>query len=248
MQDDFYSQLIEREGIDRLLEYSEINEVIQTGSIIENLVYDELGKEVLALHNEKFKKTKIEDINKYKNGQPISFSNTPRVLSYAQILRERFPSIHVLSPEEVIKYWGVIPEKDSTYADTNSIVVYPKEGCNEDLRQRVLGIIGKKNKIPLVVSGLGVERADNNYGFRFIGTDFTEAREAPYLRQEGRVRFNGKEKELVSSEEGVRVWTAESGLRGLYRCGSDWLLAGDSRLFYSCEPGRVQVVCVNNHK
>ncbi len=191
--------------------------------IIGNLVYNDLGQEVLALHNEKFRGVKnIEDKNSYKKRQPLSFSNIPRIQSYAQILREIFPHTHVLSDVEVVQYWNAIPERDSTYADTNSVVIFPKEGSegsNEDLRKIVLGIVGKKSKFPLVVSGLGVEKADNNYGFIFIGTDFTKAREAPYLSHDGKVSFNGKE--LVSSEEGVGVLTSDSqsGLRRLYRYG-----------------------------
>ena len=219
------------------------NSVIQAVPVIGNLVYDELGQEVLALHNEKFKGVEnIEDTNDYKEGQPLAFSNTPRVLSYAQILMERFPSIHVLSPEEVVQYWSVIPERDSTYADTNSIVVYPKKGSNEDLRQRVLGITGKKSKLPLVVSNLGVEKADNDYGFTFIKTPYTEAKEAPYLRKDGRVSFNGKE--LVQSEEGIHVWTpdSQSGLGRLYRGRSGRLDAWIVDLLNSGGSGRVQVV------
>ncbi|MBI2673627.1 hypothetical protein HYX19_05170, partial [Candidatus Woesearchaeota archaeon] len=138
--------------------------------VVGNLVYDEVGREVLALHNERFRGIDgIEDTPKYKDGQPISFSNVPRVLSYNQILRERFPDIHVLSPEEVVKYWDFIPEIDSTYADTDSIVVYPEEGSNEDLRRKALDILGRsKTSVPLVVSGLGVDRKD--YGFTFIET------------------------------------------------------------------------------
>jgi len=221
------------------------NPVIQAVPVIGNLVFDELGREVLALHNEKFGEIKsIEDKTKYKNGQPISFSNTPRVLSYNQILRERFPELGIrgLNDWEVVQYWNTIPERDSTYADTNSIVIFPKEGPNEDLRQKVLGIIGKKSKLPLVVSGLGVEKADNNYGFTFTQTEDTEAREAPYLKQDGKVSFNGNS--LVSSEEGVNVGTpdSQSGLGGFYRGGSDVLYARDDNLLISVESGRVQVV------
>ena len=219
------------------------NPVIQAVPIVGNLIYDKLGQEVLALHNERFRGIKsIEDTNNYKEGQPLAFSNVPRILSYAQILRERFPNIHVLSPEEVIQYWNAIPERDSTYADTNSIVIFPKEGPNEDLRQRVLGITGKKSKLPLVVSGLGVERADNNDGFTFIETPYIETKEAPYLKKDGNVSFNGNE--LVSSEEGVGVWTpsSQSGLGGFYRDRSVRLYALLDNLLYSNESGRVQVV------
>ena len=218
------------------------NPVIQAVPIVGNLIYDKLGQEVLALHNERFRGIKsIEDTNNYKEEQPLAFSNVPRILSYAQILRERFPNIHVLSPEEVIQYWNAIPERDSTYADTNSIVIFPKEGPNEDLRQRVLGIIGKKRKLPLVVSGLGVERADNNDGFTFIETPYIETKEAPYLKKNGKVRFNGNG--LVSSEEGVGVWTpgSQSGLGRFFRGGSDRLSAGGDDLLSLDDSGRVQI-------
>lgn len=222
------------------------NPVIQAVLIVGNLVYDKLvGKEVLAKHNEKFRGIKnIEDTNDYKEGQPISFSNIPRFLDYVQILRERFPELGIrgLSDVEVVQYWNAIPERDSTYADTNSIVIFPKEGSNEDLRQRVLGIIGKKSKLPLVVSGLGVEKADNNYGFTFIETPYIETKEAPYLKKNGKVSFNGKE--LVSSEEGVNVWVSDgqSGLRRFFRYGSDGLGAGGGNLLNSDGSGRVQVI------
>jgi len=221
------------------------NPVIQVVPVMGNLIYDELGKEVLTRHNENFKgKRNIEDNFDYKEGQPLAFSNTPRVLSYAQILRERFPGLGIrgLKDFEVVQYWNAIPEKGSTYADTNSIVIFPKEGPNEDLRQKVLGIIGKKSKLPLVVSGLGVEKADNNYGFTFVGTDFTEAKEAPYIKQDGKVSFNGKE--LVQSEEGVNVRTpdSQSGLRWLYRDWSVGLDAWGGDLLGSYVPGRVQVI------
>ena len=213
-----------------------------------NLIYDELGREVLALHNERFKGIKnIEDTNKYNQGQPISYSNVPRVLSYNQILREKFPFLntHVLSPEEVVKYWNLpIPERDSTYADTDSVSIYPNEGSNEDLRKRVLDILKKqRTEVPLVVSGLGVEKADNKYGFTFIETPYTKSKEAPYLSKDGKVSYD-PEKGLVPSKDGVNIWTPsdQSGLRWLYRNGSDGLNAWDIGLLGSDESGRVQLV------
>lgn len=212
--------------------------------LIGNLVYDERGEEVLAIHNERFKGVKnIEDTTKYKKGQPISYPNTPRVLSYEQILRERFPDMHVLSPEEVIQYWDAIPERSETYADTNSIAVYPNRGYNEDLRQRVIAMLGKKKtEIPLAVSGLGVERADNNQGFRFTETAYTKAKEAPYLQRDGKISYNGTE--LIQSEEGILIWIPDdqSGFRGLCRYGSDWLNAGNVSLLSSFRYGRVQIL------
>ena len=127
------------------------NPVVQF-PVVGNLVYDELGKKVLAIHNERFRDVSgIEDTYNYQKDQPISFSNVPRILSYNQILRERFPDLHVLSPEEVVRYRDSIPERGSTYADTNSVSLYPNEGGNEDLRKRALDLVGKtKTNVPLV--------------------------------------------------------------------------------------------------
>lgn len=219
---------------------------IVTVPVIGNLVYDELGREVLVLHNERFKGVdRVEDSHDYEEGQPISYSNVPRVLSYNQILRERFPDMHVLSPYEVVQYWDAIPERDETYADTESIVIYPNEGPNEDLRQEVLAIIGKnakKVKVPLIVSGLGVEKADDDYGFTFTETEYIKTKDAPFLQKDGKVKYDGAK--LVSSDDGVNVWTPsnQSGLRWLYRDGSDVLSAGDDVLLDSGSGGRVQLI------
>ena len=212
--------------------------------VIGNLVYDEIGKEVLALHNEKFNGiSSIEDNHSYKQGQPISYSNLPRKLSYNQILREKFPflNVHTLSDEETVMYWDLIPERDSTYADIDP-VVFPKEGPNEDLRKRVLDILKKqRTEVPLVISGLGVEKADNNHGFTFIETPYTKAKEASYLSKDGKVVYD-KDKGLVNSEQGIPIWTAKSGLRGLYRVRSGGLYARSDDLLNSDEAGRVQLV------
>ena len=209
--------------------------------VVGNLVYDDLGKEVLAKHNERFKGIiNVEDTTKYKKGQPISYSNVPRVLSYNQILRELATSLHVLSPEEVVQFWDALPERDTTYADTNSIAVYSTEGPNEDLRGEVLRLLSLKPTTPLKISGLGVNRADNNKGFTFTREDTTQVAEAPYLRQDGRVSYeNGQ---LVASEQGTPIWTTQSGLRGFYRGRSDRLVAGIDVLVYSNETGRVQIL------
>jgi len=214
--------------------------------IVGNLVHDELGKEVLALHNERFKgKRDIEDTCEYTKDHPILFSNTPRILSYNQILRERFPGIHVLTPEEVVRCLEFLPERSATYADTDSIVVFPNQGPNEDLRQRVLELTGlKRFKIPRIVSGLGVEKADNDYGFTFIETDSLNAETAPFLQQDGRVIYNESKDKLVSADEGIYVYTsnAQSGLRGLYRSRNECLNSGIDDLLFSVGGGRVQII------
>jgi len=214
--------------------------------IIGNLTYNKLGKEVLARHNEKFKGKKgIEDKTPYEEGQPISFSNVPRVLSYNQIMRELTEGrIRGLDIVEFVRYWDLIPNKSSTYADSVSISLFPNEGPNEDLRKKVLGIIGKPaTLVPLLVSGLGVDPADNKYGFTFIKTDYLDKAEAPILKEDGRISHDPK-KGFSKSEEGVQIWTPsdQSGLCRACRFGGDGLDFNYDNLLVSNENGRVQVI------
>ena len=213
--------------------------------VVGNLIYDELGKLVLAKLNERFKGVpNIEFTREFKKDQPITHSNVPRVLAIDQILREEGLDIHVLSPEEVIRYWSAIPERRSTYSDTNSVIIYPKEGPNEELRQKALKLIGKQStKIPLVISGLGVEKADNQYGFTFTQTGNILVREAPYLTKDGGVVYDPAKECLVKSKQGVQVWTPrdQSGLRRLYRSRGEDLGCGGEVLLYSDSGGRVQL-------
>ena len=225
------------------------NPVMEVEVPYRTLIYNDLGKLVLAKHNEKFKGRKnIEDAHKYKEGVPISLSNTPRILSYDQIIRgETNGELRVLSPEEVVQHWQALPEKDSTYADTNSIALYPNSGPNEDLRQRVLSILGNsKLSHPLRVSGLGVDPADNEQGFIFTETDYLESREAPYLEQDRKVVYNPEKQDLVPAKKGqegilVVVSSSQSGIRRLYRYWSGWLNASYD-LLGSVGSGRVQLV------
>ena len=219
--------------------------------VIGNLVYDERGREILAIHNKRFRGvSSVEDTTKYGKGKPISYSNVARALSYNQILMEETGGdTRVLSGTEVVRFWDAImqiPEARSTYADTNGVVVYPNKGPNEDLRQKILDITGEKSKVPLIVTGLGVERADNDYGFTFTGTDYMKAEEASFLTGDGLVIYGASKNGLVKSDsgEGVKVWTpnSQSGLRGLYRDGDDVLNAGDEGLLVSIVTGRVQVI------
>lgn len=216
--------------------------------IIGNLPYDEVGEMVLAKFNEQFRGVRnIEDTTDYQSGQPVSYSNTPRALGCNTILRQEKPEekIKVLSPEDVVLYWNAAPERDATYADTDSIVVFPKEGPNENLRQRVLGIIGKQStKIPIIVSGLGVEKADNEYGFTFIGTDYMQVREAPFATQDQKVVYDMKKGIVALSEGKVNVWTPtdQSGLRGAFRYWGDGVSLWDGGLLGSSADGRVQVI------
>jgi len=220
--------------------------------VVGNLVYDERGREILAIHNERFRGVSgVEDKTRYGKGQPISYSNVPRALGINQILMEETGGdLRVLSGTDVVRFWDAImniPDARSTYADSSSVVAYPKEGPNEDLRQRVLGIAGKgKSKVPVVVTGLGVERPDNDYGFTFTETDFMNFEDAPYLTEDGLVVYDASKNGLVKSDrdKGVRVYTpgTQSGLRRLCRGGGVDLVARYVNLVNSNDTGRVQVI------
>jgi len=211
-----------------------------------NLLYDELGQLVLAKLNERFRRVPcIEFTQEFKKDQPITHSNVPRVLAIDQILREEGLDIHVLSPEEVIRYWSAIPERRSTYSDTNSVIIYPKEGPNEELRQKALKLIGKQStKIPLVISGLGVEKADNQYGFTFTQTGNILVREASYLTKDDCKAALNKKGELVKLNQGVQVWTSydQSGFRRLYRNSNEFLDCRYDAVLGSNDTGRVVLI------
>ena len=189
------------------------------GTIVGNLLYDELGQLVLAKLNERFRGVKgIELTDVFGIDEPITHSNVPRVLAIDQILREEGLDIHVLSPEEVVRYWDVLPKRDSTNSHTNSVVVYPEEGINEELRKKVLGLVKRKHtKVPLVVSGLGVKKAKNDYGFTFTKTDYTIVKEAPYLAKHCNVIYDSEKDELVQADQGVPIWTLV-GIQGGLHC------------------------------
>ena len=216
-----------------------------------DLIYNDLGQLALAKLNEKFRgNPNIAYQDLPEQNQPISFSNRPRALAINQILREETNNqIRVLSPEEVVQYWQAIPDKSATYADTNSVSVFPNQGPNETLRKRVLEILGKNSKnleVPFYVHDLGVEPADNKYGFTFTETDYTKATEAPFLQKNQKVKYDPKTRVLVPSEDhkDVYIWTPydQSGLRGNCRYGGGCLLFRDYDLLNSNSSGRVQVV------
>ncbi|MFH1593061.1 MAG: hypothetical protein ABIB47_06880, partial [Candidatus Woesearchaeota archaeon] len=121
-------------------------------------------------------------------------------------------------------------------------------GPNENLRIRVLDILGRdptKLEVPLLVQGLGVETAENDYGFTFTKTAQTQAIEAPFLTKDQRVRYDTETRTLVhaeSEDEGIHIWTPadQSGLRRAYRYRFDDLYFWNDLLLYSLSDGRVQ--------
>ena len=220
--------------------------------IIDNHRYDKIRAEILAIHNERFRgDSRIADTTAYKRGQSLAFSNTPRALSYEQRARDLgITKFHVLSPEEVVQYWRLpLPEMDVTFADTDSVALYPNHSQNSDkelLYRRVLDILGiKRAEGPYKIFGLDVEPEDNRYGFNFLETDHVRAEKAPYLERDGWVKYdNGKIVNCDQTEEGaVRILAPESqsGIRRFYRYRSVGLDAGLDDLVDSSGAGRVQI-------
>ena len=210
-----------------------------------NIIYDELGELVQARLNEAFKGVNhIEDTTEYAQGQPLAFSNIPRNLFRNQVLiNETKGKVQLQTPFQMIQYWNLVKDPN-TYADTNSVSVFPKEGPNETLRKRVLKILGispKSLKVPIIVANLGVERADNDYGFTFTDSDF-QVIPAPFLQQDGTYLFDKDKNTLVPDPNGVQIWTPsdQSGLRRAGRGGGDCLVFGDGVLLGSYGGGRVQ--------
>lgn len=209
---------------------------------IRNLVWDELGREVIRKHNEKLKGTGLEHKYIYKNNHPISFSNPLEAISFNQILTENNLGVHILSPIETIIFWSMIPKKDKTFADTASIVIYRSFNPNEDLKKNILEIIGKKKITkPLIVSGLGVKKSNkpskiNDYLFRFTETENTKIMEANYIK-------NYPLGILIPSEENIKIKAVPSGIRGIYRDHDVGLDARDPRLVGETNKNsRVQII------
>jgi hypothetical protein len=222
------------------------NPIIENVPTIGHLIYDDLGNEVMDKLNEEFKGTDIE-LKGFRNNQSISFSNVPRILKINNILRDITNNeIKVFSPEDAVRYLNKIPEVGKIYADTDSIAIYPNQGSNENLRKKVLNLIGKqKIKIPLIVSGLDIEKADNEYGFTFKETDYMKFTEAPFLTKNGSIIYNSKENKLEASlnEEGIKVWTRndQEGLARLFLYSDSDLGACNDDLCSSDGGGRVVI-------
>ncbi|MDP3916981.1 MAG: hypothetical protein Q8Q42_01695 [Nanoarchaeota archaeon] len=215
---------------------------VETTPIIGNLINNELGAYILERLNSKFKGTRLAypPNEMPQEGQPIKFSNFPRILDINQELRQ-LPDINIrpLTAREAVTYFNaktkegklVIPERDKTYADTISVLIAPKEGRNEAHENRIMGILGiSRLEEPLVVNGLGVAPADNGDGFIFEETDgiTTEPYQAIL--------------ELAKSKGvAVRQSLEQSGLRRLFR-NQGRLSARDDRLLIAKGSGRVQVI------
>ena len=182
--------------------------------ILGNMLYDQVGQEAVARLNEAFQgRTDIVDNTKYQQGQSIAWSNTLRNLFHAHQVREIQRGVRVQSPIEMVRYWSHLLERDTTYADSNAVTLFPNPGPNEELRMAVLRAFGKTaTTVPLLVMGLKPVKSDTGLGFALERTESTEVREAPYLAKSGRVKYDPATHDLIAAtadEEGVQVWVPE---------------------------------------
>ena len=215
-------------------------------TLIENLIYGELGQAVLRLHNERFKGTSLEIKKEFEPNKVLAHSNIGNI-SFNERLRELGVPIHVLSPEEMVIYWKAIKDPN-TYTDSDSLSVYPNPGPNEDRRQEALSIVGIQNpEQPYLVSG--IDLAPNGEGYKLVGTDHVNVRPAHFLIHDCRVKYDPETKSIVKTtnddQEGIQIYTSQdqSGLRGAFRVRSDRLDFGGDDLLCSSDDGRVQVLC-----
>ncbi len=223
----------------------------QDSPLIRNLTYNSLGRIVIARHNEIFKGiSNIEITDDLKVRRPVKYSNVPIVLSLDELMREETNGkFGVISPEDVVRYVEAFPDKEETYAVTNSVVVYPRLGTNEDLRKRACEIIGlRSSSDPIIISGLGVERSDNNYGFTFKATDNIESIDASFLNNHyGKLTYKGPRnrfKTVGKNEKGIYFFALPSlrGLTSVYRTEFDMLDATATDLASTNEDGRIQII------
>ncbi|MDP1694155.1 MAG: hypothetical protein Q8L34_01310 [Candidatus Woesearchaeota archaeon] len=220
--------------------------------ILGNMIYDQaLGEEAVARLNEAFRGVQgIEDKTQYGKGNPVAKSNTLRNLFYHSFLRELSDHLHIQSPIEMVRHWNALLERDTTYADSNAISVFPNPGPNEELRMAVLRAFGKTaTTVPLLVMGLKPVKSDTSLGVALKRTDSTEVREAPYLAKSGRVKYDPATHDLVAAkddEEGVQIWVPEdqSGLRRACRGMGVNLNCGDVGLLSSFVGGRAPMIQV----
>ncbi len=219
--------------------------------ILGNLLYDERGEEAVAILNAAFRGRKgIKYTTKHKPRQPLTRSNTARNMFFHDLLREQFTSdnLRVQSPADMVRYWDILLEQDTTYADSNTIAIFPNPGPNENLRIEVLQALGRTaTTVPLLVSGLKPVKVDTAEGWTLKRTDFTTVKEAPYLQKDGRVRYDSATQDLVAAkdnEDGVQIYVPndQSGLRRAGRDGGNFLNFGVGGLLDSNAVGRVPLV------
>jgi len=227
-------------------------EIRRSLSTIGFLEYSERSKKLIADLNQEFQGNELLAFpGEFKTGQLITHSNTPRALYMAWHFKEHPSGLHLSTHTENIRYKDSLPnEGNGTYSDLDGIPVFPNEGENKDLWQRVKDITGKRpKKTPFIVSGLKpVRDSSMDSDFNLEETEHMKVEYAPWLKENGWVKYDSKKEKIVRCkprDEGavyVVVPSDQSGLGGLYRNWDDVLNARNDNLLNASEYGRVQVV------
>lgn len=217
---------------------------------------DELGRDAVRLMNDRFKGRDYATLNisGLREGQPIGYSNSYRRWALGPIVRELMGNDVVLLTPDVSEQAlrkGKLPDATRTYEDLG-VVVYNLNGPNKELAQHLVNQAkerGVEVKFPMAFYHLKTIKDDRfPDGLRFDLDDIAVAYHVPVLSQ-NTGNFDANDSELVKSgfpselgKGNRKLYTAQEGLRRLFRDGDLDLGAKNGYLPSSAEAGRVSFV------
>lgn len=237
----------------------EVEQLLQSYPDLFQLRNNELGREAVRIVNDGYKGNKyvVLDISRLKDGQPIGHSNPYRRWALGPVVRGLLGNdVELLNPaqsEQALKS-GKLPDATSTYEDLG-VVVYSLNDPNDKLAQHLVNQAkerGVEIKFPMVFYHLKTAKDDKDdkfpHGLRLDLDDIAVAYHVPILSNPTS-RFKSTYQSLVQNGfpsevgEGDRtLYTAQEGLRRLYRNRDSGLNANDDDLPHSDEAGRVSFV------
>lgn len=234
----------------------EVEELLQSFPELFQLRNNELGKGAVGIVNDRYKGNAnvVLDISGLKDGQPIGYSNPYRRWALGPIVRELLGNdVELLTPaasEQALKS-GKLPDAKSTYEDLG-IVVYTLNGPNNQLANHLAAQAkerGIEMKFPMAFYHLKTAKDDKfPNGLRLDLDDIAVAYHVPVLSNPT-TKFKSNDPSLVQNGfpsevgEGDRtLYTAQEGLRRLFRYGGLYLYASGGYLPGSNGAGRVSFV------
>lgn len=191
---------------------------------LDSLVYDELGQEAVAKHNEQFQGTRLA-ITPTEMNNPVCISNSIQAFSLNDILHKITNGrIQVATPQKIVQYWECPPEHRIAYgAITNTIAVFPTrsaDALHERLQQQMLINLNFRLEAPAVMSHLKPVKANSDAGCTLERTEFTKITKMDWLTQASGVRYDplngGTLVGVVRSPEDVRFFCERTGAVGIY--------------------------------
>ena len=141
--------------------------LVEEVPVVGNLLNDELGNVVIKKVNERFNGVQGIGLPEefFVEGQPITHGNVVRTILVDQILNELGADAHVITSGELVGYRSVDRNTEPNHVYSSDLVIAPQNGSftyNAELRKEVLELIDRADtEVPLIVSGLAVEREDN---------------------------------------------------------------------------------------